>query len=104
MQRSTRARRLEAIEALLDSPEQKADLSSEQIEELRERSDEAQLMLGELVRNVYRHLYYPDEDELTHLTISATESNGGTTLVDAVQTTLEGKVIKRDAGARGSPH
>jgi len=95
------ARRLEAIEALLDSPEQKADLSSEQIEELRERSDEAQLMLGELVRNVYRHLYYPDEDELTHLTISATESNGGTTLVDAVQTTLEGKVIKRDAGARG---
>jgi DNA-directed RNA polymerase subunit RPC12/RpoP len=98
------ARRLEAIEALLDSPEQKADLSSEQIEELRERSDEAQLMLGELVRNVYRHLYYPDEDELTHLTISATESNGGTTLVDAVQTTLEGKVIKRDAGARGVHH
>ena len=98
------ARRLEAIEALLDSPEQKADLSSEQIEELRERSDEAQLMLGELVRNVYRHLYYPDQKGLTHITIGATESNGGTTLVDAVQTTLEGKVIKRDAGARGVHH
>lgn len=98
------ARRLEAIEALLDSPEQKADLSSEQIEELRERSDEAQLMLGELVRNVYRHLYYPDRDGLTHITIGATESNGGTTLVDAVQTTLEDKIVKRDAGARGSAH
>jgi hypothetical protein len=98
------ARRLEAIEALLDSPEQKADLSTEQIEELRERSDEAQLMLGELVRNVYRHLYYPEEGGLTHLTISATESSGGTTLVDAVQTTLEGKLIKRDAGARGIHH
>ncbi len=98
------ARRLEAIEALLDSPEQKADLSSEQIEELRERSDEAQLMLGELVRNVYRHLYYPDRNGLTHITIGATESNGGTTLVDAVQTTLEDKIVKRDAGARGSAH
>jgi hypothetical protein len=98
------ARRLEAIEALLDSPEQKADLSSEQIEELRERSDEAQLMLGELVRNVYRHLYYPEQNGLTHLTIGVTESNGGTTLVNAVQTTLEGKVIKRDAGARGVHH
>jgi DNA-directed RNA polymerase subunit RPC12/RpoP len=98
------SRRLEAIEALLDDPEQKADLSSEQIEELRERSDEAQLMLGELVRNVYRHLYYPDRDGLTHITIGATESNGGTTLVDAVQTTLEDKIVKRDAGARGSAH
>lgn len=98
------ARRLEAVEALLDSPEQKADLSTEQIEELRERSDEAQLMLGELVRNVYRHLYYPDRDGLTHITIGAAESNGGTTLVDAVQTTLEDKVVKRDAGARGSAH
>jgi hypothetical protein len=98
------ARRLEAIETLLDSPEQKADLSTEQLEELRERSDEAQLMLGELVRNVYRHLYYPDRDGLTHITISATESNGGTTLVDAVQTTLEDKIVKRDAGARGSAH
>ncbi|WP_210408989.1 DUF499 domain-containing protein [Halorhabdus rudnickae] len=98
------ARRLEAIEALLDSPEQKADLSTEQIEELRERSDEAQLMLAELVRNVYRHLYYPDRDGLNHITISATESNGGTTLVEAVQTTLEDKIVKRDAGARGSAH
>lgn len=98
------ARRLEAIEALVDSPEQKADLSKEQIAELRERSDEAQLMLGELVRNVYRHLYYPDRDGLTHITISATESNGGTTLVDAVQTTLEDKLVKRDSPARGSAH
>lgn len=98
------ARRLEAIEALLESPEQKADLSSEQIEELRERSDEAQLMLGELIRNVYRHLYYPERDGLTHITIGATESNGGTTLVEAVQTTLEDKIVKRDAGARGSAH
>ena len=95
------ARRLEAIEDLLDDSQQTADLSTEQIEELRERRDQAHGLLGELVRGVYRHLYYVDRDGLTHITIGATEANGGTTLVDAVQQTMEDRIIKRDAGPNG---
>ncbi|CAM2997274.1 DUF499 domain-containing protein [Halobacterium salinarum] len=95
------ARQLEAIEALLDDSTQTADLSSEQIEELRERRDQTHGLLGELVRGVYRHLYYVERDGLTHLAINATEANGGTTLVNAVEETLEGRLIRADADAKG---
>ncbi|KTG11418.1 hypothetical protein AUR64_03955 [Haloprofundus marisrubri] len=95
------ARQLEAIEALLDDSQQTADLSNEQIEELRERRDKTHGLLGELVRGVYRHLYYVDRDGLTHLTINATEANGGTTLVNAVEETLEDRLIRADAGPKG---
>ncbi|UHQ99119.1 ATP-binding protein (plasmid) [Natrinema zhouii] len=96
------ARQLEAIEALLDDSQQTADLSPEQIEELRERRDQAHGLLGELVRGVYRHLYYVDRDGLTHITINATEANGGTTLVNAVEETLEDRLIRADASAKGT--
>ncbi|SIS19706.1 ATP-binding protein [Natronorubrum thiooxidans] len=96
------ARQLEAIEALLDDSQQTADLSNEQIEELRERRDQAHGLLGELVRGVYRHLYYVDRDGLTHITINATEANGGTTLVNAVEETLEDRLIRADASAKGT--
>ncbi len=96
------ARQLEAIEALLDDSQQTADLSNEQIEELRERRDQAHGLLGELVRGVYRHLYYVDRDGLTHITINATEANGGTTLVNAVEETLDDRLIRADASAKGS--
>jgi len=95
------ARQLEAIEALLDDSQQTADLSNEQIEELRERRDQTHGLLGELVRGVYRHLYYVDRDGLTHLAINATEANGGTTLVNAVEETLEDRLIRADAGPKG---
>ena len=95
------ARQLEAIEALLDDSQQTADLSNEQIEELRERRDQTHGLLGELVRGVYRHLYYVDGDGLTHLVINATEANGGTTLVNAVEETLEDRLIRADAGPKG---
>jgi len=95
------ARQLEAIEALLDDSRQTADLSNEQIEELRERRDRTHGLLGELVRGVYRHLYYVDRDGLTHLAINATEANGGTTLVDAVEETLDDRLIRADAGPKG---
>ncbi|MDL0138682.1 DUF499 domain-containing protein [Halobacterium salinarum] len=95
------ARQLEAIEALLDDSQQTADLSNEQIEELRERRDQTHGLLGELVRGVYRHLYYVERNGLTHLAINATEANGGTTLVNAVEETLEGRLIRADASAKG---
>ncbi len=95
------ARQLEAIEALLDDSQQTADLSNDQIEELRERRDQTHGLLGELVRGVYRHLYYVERDGLTHLTINATEANGGTTLVNAVEETLEGRLIRADASPKG---
>jgi hypothetical protein len=96
------ARTLEALEALRDDSQQTADLSTEQIEELGERRDQAYGLLGELVRGVYRHLYYVDRDGLTHLTINATEANGGTSLVDAVEETLEDRLIRADASAKGT--
>ncbi|MEF8824760.1 MAG: DUF499 domain-containing protein [Halapricum sp.] len=95
------ARQLEAIEALLDDSQQTADLSPEQIEELRERQETTYGLLGELVRGVYRHLYYVDRDGLTHIAINATEANGGTTLVRAVEETLEDRLIRADANAKG---
>jgi hypothetical protein len=95
------ARQLEAIEALLDDSQQTADLSNEQIEELRERRDRTHGLLGELVRGVYRHLYYVDRDGLKHLAINATEANGGTTLVNAVEETLDDRLIRADAGPKG---
>ncbi|MEZ3165409.1 ATP-binding protein [Halorubrum miltondacostae] len=95
------ARQLEAIEALLDDSQQTADLSNEQIEELRERRDTAHGLLGELVRGVYRHLFYVERDGLTHIAINATEANGGTTLVNAVEETLEDRLIRADASAKG---
>ena len=97
-----KARQLEAIEALLDDSQQTADLSSDQLAELRERRGQAHGLLGELVRGVYRHLYYVDRDGLTHIVINATEANGGTTLVTAVEETLDDRLIRADAGARGS--
>ncbi|MBB6645927.1 DUF499 domain-containing protein [Halobellus sp. MBLA0160] len=95
------ARQLEAIEALLDDSQQTADLSEDQIEDLRERQDKKYGLLGELVRGAYRHLYYVDRDGLTHITINATEANGGTSLVSAVKETLDDRLIRADADAKG---
>ena len=95
------ARHLEAIEALLDDSQQTADLSGDQIEDLKQRRKEKYGLLGELVRGVYRHLYYVDRDGLTHITINATEANGGTSLVNAVEETLDDRLIRADADAKG---
>jgi hypothetical protein len=96
------ARKLEAIEDLLDDQQQTADLSSDQIEEVRERRNETYGLLGELVRGVYRHLYYVERDGLTHITINATEANGGTDLVKAAEETLDDRLIRADAAAKGT--
>jgi hypothetical protein len=97
------ATQLEAIEDLRDDSQQTADLSDEQLEELREREDEARGLLGESVRNVYRHLFYVDTDGLTHMTITSVDAGGGTTLVEAVRTSLDdmNRIIRDDDGAKG---
>jgi hypothetical protein len=96
------ARKLEAIEDLLDDQRQTADLSEEQIEDVRERRNETYGLLGEFVRGVYRHLYYVERDGLTHITINTTEANGGTSLVTAVEETLDDRLIRADADAKGT--
>jgi|GEM_PF-1732938 len=97
------ATRLEAIEDLRDDSQQTADLSDEQLQELREREDEARGLLGESVRNVYRHLFYVDDDGLTHVTITSVDAGGGTTLVDAVRATMEdiNRIIRDDDEPKG---
>jgi len=95
--------RLEAIEDLRDDSQQTADLSDEQLQELREREDESRGLLGESVRNVYRHLFYVDDDGLTHVTITSVDAGGGTKLVDAVRATMEdmNRIIRDDDPAKG---
>jgi hypothetical protein len=61
------ARQLEAIEELQNDSQQTADLSDDQIDELDRRRQEKYGLLGELVRDAYRHLYYPDQDGLAHI-------------------------------------
>jgi len=97
------ATRLEAIEDLRDDSQQTADLSDEQLQELRDREDEARGLLGESVRNVYRHLFYVEDDGLTHVTITSVDAGGGTKLVDAVRTTLEdmNRIIRDDDQPKG---
>jgi len=97
------ATRLEAIEDLRDDSQQTADLSDEQLQELRDREDEARGLLGESVRNVYRHLFYVEDNGLTHVTITSVDAGGGTKLVDAVRTTLEdmNRIIRDDDQPKG---
>ncbi len=97
------ATRLEAIEDLRENSQKTADLSDEQFQELREREDESRGLLGESVRNVYRHLFYVDDDGLTHVTITSVDAGGGTKLIDAVRTTMEdmNRIIRDDDPAKG---
>jgi len=97
------ATRLEAIEDLRENSQKTADLSDEQFQELREREDESRGLLGESVRNVYRHLFYVDDNGLTHVTITSVDAGGGTKLIDAVRATMEdmNRIIRDDDPAKG---
>jgi len=96
-----KARRLEGIERLLNDSEQSAELTEEQYEDLRERRDTHRGLLGDQVRNVYRHLFYPDRNGLEHVSITAVDANGDTTFVEAVEATLEDRILRDDSDARG---
>ncbi len=96
-----KSRRLEGIERLLNDSEQTAELTEEQYEDLRERRDTHRGLLGDQVRNVFRHLFYPDRSGLEHVSITAVDANGDTTFVEAVEATLEDRILRDDSDARG---
>jgi hypothetical protein len=96
-----KARRLEGLERMREDSEQTAQLTDEQFDELGERIDRHKGLLGEQVRNVYRHLYYPDKGGLEHVSITAVDANGDTTMVEAVEATLDDRILRDDDSARG---
>jgi hypothetical protein len=96
-----KARRLEGLERMREDSEQTAELTEEQFDELGERIGRHKGLLGEQVRNVYRHLYYPDKGGLDHVSITAVDANGDTTMVKAVETTLDDRILRDDDSARG---
>ncbi|QSG09596.1 ATP-binding protein [Halapricum desulfuricans] len=96
-----KARRLEGLERMREDSDQIAQLTDEQFDELGERIDRHKGLLGEQVRNVYRHLYYPDKDGLEHVSITAVDANGDTTMVEAVEATLDDRILRDDDSARG---
>ena len=95
------ARQLEAIEELQNDSQQTADLSDDQIDELDRRRQEKYGLLGELVRDAYRHLYYPDQDGLAHIRLDVAAANGDASLVSAVEETLDERLIRAADGAKG---
>lgn len=96
------AKKLEAIKELLKDSQRSADLSEEQIDELKEIRQNVAGLLGQGVRNSYRHLFYVEEGALlTRVPISSVDGNGDARLHDGVLTTLEGidRVVKaKDSG------
>lgn len=95
-----KAQRLEGLEKLRDNSDRSAELTDDQYEEVRERIKQTKGLLGEQVRNVYRHLFYPERDGLEHVSITAVDA-GDTKIVEAVETTLDDRILRDDDGARG---
>ena len=95
-----KAQRLEGLEKLRDHSDRSAELTDEQYEDVRERIKQTKGLLGEQVRNVYRHLFYPDRDGLEHVSITAVNA-GDTSIVEAVEDTLDDRILRDDDGARG---
>lgn len=94
---------LEAIEDLLNDSQKSADLSDDQLDDLRNRRNNSSSMLGQTVRNVYRHLFYVNDDgDLSRVAITSVDASGDNKLLDAVQATLEDldRIIKADDNAR----
>ncbi|POG53947.1 DUF499 domain-containing protein [Haloferax marisrubri] len=96
-----KARRMEGIERLLNDSEKSAELTDDQFEDLRERRKTHRGLLGEQVRNVYRHLFYPDRGGLEHVAITAVDANGDSSFVKAVEATLDDRILRDDSDARG---
>ncbi|MFB6245477.1 MAG: ATP-binding protein [Candidatus Nanohaloarchaea archaeon] len=97
------ARKLEGMENLREqSTGQGSDLTDEQFEELEERIETATGLLGEQVRTVYRHLYYPESGGLEHATIASVDS-GNRDILEAIQVTLSDldRIIRDDSKAKG---
>ncbi|MFB6242382.1 MAG: ATP-binding protein [Candidatus Nanosalina sp.] len=97
------ARKLEGMETLREKATgQGSDLTDEQFEELEEKIETGTGLLGEQVRTVYRHLYYPESGGLDHATIASVDS-GNRDILEAIQVTLSDldRIIRDDSKAKG---
>lgn len=98
------ARRQKAYERLIND-ETGHELTEAQRDELREQRDENANNLGQAVRNTYRHIIFPEDNELEATTLSATQSGDGKSLHDIVYDALEDLdlLIPRGEDAYGEP-
>ncbi len=96
------ARRVKAMERILNGEAWEAELNSAQRDDLDERLQKESALLGESVRQAYRHLYYPDSGGLSNETIDSV--NDSSDLHDIVFENLESldKLITQDEGALGT--
>jgi len=96
------ARRVKAMERILNGEAWEAELNSAQRDDLDERLQKESALLGESVRQAYRHLYYPDSDGLSNETIDSV--NDSSDLHDIVFENLESldKLITQDEGGLGT--
>lgn len=96
------ARRVKAMERILNGQAWETELNSAQRDDLDERLQETSALLGESVRQAYRHLYYPGSGGLQNEVIDSV--NESDDLHDIVFETLESldRLITRDEGALGT--
>ena len=96
------ARRVKAMERILNGEAWEAELNSAQRDDLDERLQKESALLGESVRQSYRHLYYPDSDGLSNETIDSVSDSSD--LHDIVFENLESldKLITQDEGGLGT--
>jgi len=96
------ARRVKAMERVLNGEAWEAELNNAQRDDLDERLQKESALLGESVRQSYRHLYYPDSEGLSNETIDSV--NDSSDLHDIVFENLESldKLITQDEGALGT--
>lgn len=96
------ARRVKAMERILNGEAWEAELNSAQRDDLDERLQKESALLGQSVRQSYRHLFYPDSGELSNEVID--KVNDSSDLHDIVFENLESldELITQDEGALGT--
>jgi len=96
------ARRVKAMERILNGEAWETELNSAQRDDLDQRLQQESALLGESVRQSYRHLYYPDSGGLSNETVDSV--NDSSDLHDIVFENLESldKLITQDEGALGT--
>jgi hypothetical protein len=83
-----RARRLKAMERILEGQAWQTELNDSQRDDLTERREKTSALLGQSVRQSYRHLYYMSGDGLTNETLDSIQSGDGDDLHDIVYEAL----------------
>lgn len=96
------ARRVKAMERILNGQAWKTELNSAKRDDLDERLQETSALLGESVRQAYRHLYYPGTGGLKNEVIDSVNENDD--LHDVVFENLNSldRLITRNEGALGT--